>query len=368
MKQKILMILHLPPPVHGAAMMGKYLVESKIIRDSFDVSHINLSTSVKLDQIGKKGFHKIFASLKILARVVKALLRKRYDLCYVTLTSSSTGFYKDFLIVLILKLFNKRIVYHFHNKGISAHQERWVDNLLYRYAFRNTRSILLSRNLYVDFQKYVKTENVFFCANGIPLNQFVNQGIRDLRPGEPCKLLFLSHMMIEKGVITLLDACKVLRERGHYFECHFVGAWTNITQDEFKHMVKVRGIDKIVFAHGPKFELDKMNYFLNSDIFVFPTHNECFGLVLLEAMSFGLPVVATEEGGIPDIVLNDQTGFVIEKDNFTELASKLEILITKPELRREFGVRGKTRVTKHFTIDKFEHNMASILKDSLSNS
>jgi len=364
MKKKILMILHLPPPVHGAAIMGKYLIESRVINQAFDVDHVNLSTSTRLNEIGKRSFRKVFSSLRIISDVTKALLRKKYDLCYVTLTSASSGFYKDLIIVLILKLFRANIVYHFHNKGVSLRQSRWIDNLLYRFAFNNTRSILLSPSLYFDFKKYVKTEHVFFCPNGIPLQEY-GDSEHQLPDTFNCKLLFLSHMMVEKGVITLLDACKILKQKAHRFECHFVGAWTNITDREFTKMVKERGLEDIVHAHGPKFGSEKVRYFLESDIFVFPSHNDCFSLVLLEAMNFGLPIVATLEGGTPDIVVNEKTGFVINKKDSIELASKIEILILRPELRKEFGQQGRSRLKSHFTIDKFENNMASILESSV---
>src|SRR5690606_40621382 len=96
MTPKILFILHLPPPVHGAAMMGKYLQQSTLINGTFEADYINLSTSKHLDEIGKGRMKKIFGFFQLQIKVVKALIRKDYDLCYMTLTAQGVGFYKDF--------------------------------------------------------------------------------------------------------------------------------------------------------------------------------------------------------------------------------------------------------------------------------
>ena len=108
MKHKILFILHLPPPVHGAALMGSYVKMSNKINDRFDCSFLNLSASKNIESIGKFGIKKVFFFLQLLLCTVRALMRKNYDVCYVTITSNGAAFYKDFLVVTILKIFRKK--------------------------------------------------------------------------------------------------------------------------------------------------------------------------------------------------------------------------------------------------------------------
>jgi glycosyltransferase involved in cell wall biosynthesis len=368
MKRKVLFILHLPPPVHGASMVGKYLHDSELIKNSFECDFINLSTSKEIKDIGKSGFKKLFGLIKLFLKVLTALRKKNFDLCYITINATGAAFLKDLLIVIILKLFGKKIIYHFHNKGITANSPNWLKNKLYRFAFQNTKSILLSPSLYPDFKKYLSTKDVYFCANGIPTFQSSHILPKTLQnTKDNCRLLFLSNMIVEKGIITLLEACKRLKEKGNNFECHFVGAWFNISETNFKNFVDKNDLAQNVFAHGAKFNNDKRNFFLTSDIFVLPTYysNECFPLVLLEAMSYGLPVVSTSEGGIPDIVINEKTGFIIQPNDVCELASKIEILIKSPNLRKEYGTEGRKRFLNFFTVEKFENNMVEILKSSI---
>ena len=105
MKKKILFILHLPPPIHGAALIGKYIQECTLLNDAFKCDYINLSTSRQLSDLGKGGYRKLPVFIKLYFRVLSAVIKNRYDLCYLTINSKGAGYYKEIVIVFILKLF-----------------------------------------------------------------------------------------------------------------------------------------------------------------------------------------------------------------------------------------------------------------------
>jgi len=85
-------------------------------------------------------------------------------------------------------------------------------------------------------------------------------------------------------------------------------------------------------------------------------------LVLLEAMQFSLPVVSTFEGGIPDVVENGVTGFLVPQKDVEALAEKLELLIRNPELRKQMGEAGRKRYQEKFTLEKFENTLKDIIE------
>src|SRR5687768_1203895 len=150
MKPDILFILHIPPPVNGAAMVGKFIKGSLVINQAFNSDYINLTTSFALNKIGKGGIDKFFTLLRIQSKVIKALFYNNYHLCYMSLTAKGAGFYKDLFVVAILKLFNKKIIYHLHNKGIANNSKNRLNKYLYKFVFKNTKTILLSSYLYYD--------------------------------------------------------------------------------------------------------------------------------------------------------------------------------------------------------------------------
>jgi len=363
MSKKILFILHLPPPVHGAAVVGEYIKNSPLVNDLFECRYFNLSTSTSLNEIGKGGLAKIKTLLQLQYRLFKALRETNFDLCYMTLTSHGPGFYKDLFVVALLKLFGKKIVYHFHNKGISSRQHRLVDNILYQFAFKNTKSILLSPYLYPDICKYVSPQDVFYCPNGIP-GAASSVDSKATEQTNSFNILFLSNMMEEKGVWILLEACQLLKKRGVNFTCHFIGAWSDIGEDDFNQRLDQLDLQQEVIMHGKKYHEEKERFFDQADVFVFPTyyHNEAFSLVILEAMQKALPIISTREGGIPDMVVDEVNGFLVNKRDPRDLADKIQHLYEQPELRLKMGASGKERFYNFYTLDIFERNFTQILE------
>lgn len=167
-KHRILMILHMPPPVHGAAMMGKYIHDSQYINTAFDCHYINLATASGLKDIGKFKMEKVFAFGRLLLHIRREVKRLQPQVVYITPNAAGAPFYKDFVVVMMLKLMDCRMVAHYHNKGVTTRQHRWLDNLLYRRFFKGIKVMLLGEALYKDIKKYVRREDVYICANGIP--------------------------------------------------------------------------------------------------------------------------------------------------------------------------------------------------------
>ena len=361
MAKKILFLLHLPPPVHGSSMVGQFIKDSAIINNSFKTDYIDLGTSKTIDEIGKNPLGKVLRYLSIIYQTLKQLLVNKPDLIYLAMTAKGFGFYKDAVIVLLVKCFRLPLVLHFHNKGVHTRQEKRFDNFLYQKVFKNTKVILLSKHLYYDVKKYVDEEDIYYCPNGIPP---INQDLVIKRQkNETPKLLFLSNLIASKGVIILLEALQILNKKGIDFTCNFVGGEGDVTKEIFTEKLKELQLVNQVFYLGKKYNSDKTAIFNTSDIFVLPTfyHNECFPLVLLEASQFGLPMVTTFEGAIPEIVKDGVNGFLVEQQNVVDLANKLEILINDFPLRNRLGVAAKEKYEESYTLKVFEKNMFNIL-------
>ena len=89
------------------------------------------------------------------------------------------------------------------------------------------------------------------------------------------------------------------------------------------------------------------------DIFAFPSHEESFGTILVEAMAMELPVVACRSGGVPDIVVDGDTGILVPPRTVDELSDALLTLIADDELRRRLGRNGRRHVERHFDFAKY---------------
>jgi len=365
--KKILFLLQWPPPVHGSSVVGSYIRNSKLINQEFDCDFVNLSTSKKMDEIGKYKLLKFTTYLRILIKIVYLILIKKYDLVYMAISINGKAIFKDAFIVFLLKVFKKKIVFHLHNKGASQYEGQ-IRKLTYKFVFKSAKVILLSDYLYDDISTYVKIQDVNICHNGIP-----SLSKMELKHGEGEKdkildFLFLSNMIESKGVFILLQACSILRQKGKQFNCHFVGAWKDIEEKDFHQKLKQLQIEDCVFFHGPKYGDEKEKYWKMADVFVFPTFykQECFPLVLLEAMQYSLPLISTFEGGIPDIVMENENGFLCKQADSTCLAEKMEIFINNPTLSRQLGDKGQKHFDNKFKLDIFEKKLVGILKSILA--
>lgn len=358
---KILFLIQIPPPVHGSSLIGQRIKDSKLINENFEADFVNTMTSRNMKELGKKPLLKFSRFLGVSFQFFKLLLTKKYDLCLFAITSKGKALYRDLLFIGMLKLFGTKYVLLMNNKGVSSVSHKWIHDKIYKFLFKNAHVIINSIHIYPDIEKYVKEENLSILFNGIP-DVIKQESSR--KENEVPQLLYLGNMTRSKGAFVLLEACKILHQKQLNFKCNFVGAWNDITEEEFNDFIHKNNLKQKVEYLGPKYDDDKWTVYQQSDIFVFPTyyHYECFPLVLLEAMQHALPVISTPEGGIRDIVDNEKTGYLVEQENEKELAEKLSILVENDKLRKQMGNEGRSKYEKVFTLNAFERRLKEILE------
>lgn len=367
----MLFIVPLPPPVHGSSMVSQSIKDSDLLNEAFDMDFVNLSTSRKVEEIDKRSWT-LYArkAVRFIGSYVKTfwlLATRRYDLCYLGITCHGVGFLKDAPFVLLCKLFGRKIVIHQHNKGMSKDVDKPVYRWLLPMVYRNTRVILLSWRLYPDIEKVVKREQVMICPNGIPDTNSKEISVR--KHNDVPHILFLSNLIISKGVLVLLDALKILKERGCQFVCNFVGGESKeLETKRFLCEVEARGLNGLAVYHGRKYGKEKEKFLRKADMFVFPTFyfNECFPLVILEAMMYGLPVITTDEGGIRDEVKDGINGFVVKPQDATALANAIQRILEDEKARKAMGTEGRRMFKERFTIECFENNIKRLLIDCIA--
>lgn len=364
-KPRILFIMPLPPPVHGSSMVSRSILDSRLIRSAFQVDCVNLSTSRRMDEIGKGGWRKMLRFVRSYVGVFSKLLFHRYDACYLAITCHGMGFLKDALFVAMCKLWGRKVILHHHNKGLGQDVCRWPYRGLMPWIYRDTEVILLSERLYADVKAVVTPAQIHVCPNGIA-DSVVNTSVSLPHIGVP-RLLFLSNLLVSKGVWVLLETCSCLKKRGYSFVCDMVGGeTTEINRSKLEEEINIRGLKDQVFYWGPQYGEQKELFFQQADIFVQPTFEDCFPLTVLEAMQHGLPVVSTDEGAIPDMVVDGYNGFICQRQDIHSLADSVERLLKDSALRKQMGEKGCLRYKERFTQEAFERTFLHILSDILN--
>ena len=356
MKKKVLCVLQLPPPVHGVSIMNEYVINSKLLNETFEIKVIDLKFGKSIKDLQRFTFNKVYKSFLYGLKIAKNILLYKPDLIYFTISPTGFAFYRDAYYIFLIKLLRVKILIHLHGKGIEGNaMNSKLKNILYKRVFKQTNVICLSELLANDIKK-VYGDTPFIIPNGIK-NQLKSDFIAKQSYNRELQILYLSNFIKNKGILVLLDALAILKTQGFSFKAKLVGAPSNITIQELEKIIREEKLTSFIDVVGPLMGDAKFEAYKETDIFVFPTYNDSFPLVTLEAMQFGLPIVSTFEGSIPDIVINNETGFLVEKENPTMLAEKIAILLKDNNMRVAMGEKGCNRYIKNYTLEHFEYNM-----------
>ena len=156
------------------------------------------------------------------------------------------------------------------------------------------------------------------------------------------------------GIDILLRAFALLTARGDSTRIRLVIAGDGPERIRLESLAEILGIRSAV-EFGGRVPHAHMPQFLQSlDIFVAPSRYESFGVAVLEACACELPVVVSDVGGLPEVVLDGVTGLVVERENPAALADRLGRLVDSAELRRQLGSAGRSHVITNY---QWEHSV-----------
>jgi phosphatidylinositol alpha-mannosyltransferase len=177
--------------------------------------------------------------------------------------------------------------------------------------------------------------------NGVDLERYADaEPFEELRDGT-LNILFVGRFEERKGLIHLLKAYHRLRKRKVDARLLVVGAGPK--EREYRRFVGLRGIRDVEWL-GRVSDDDKVRYFASADIYCAPnTGQESFGIVLLEAMAAGVPIVASDIHGFKNVMQRNVQGILVEPRNHRALAAALYALARDPDLRHEMGDAGRLR-------------------------
>lgn len=192
-------------------------------------------------------------------------------------------------------------------------------------------------------------------------NGIVSRGLHKQASGDKSvHLITVANISRYKGLdLVIKSISKFPVELQKKIVYHIVGAIKDISYyEELKELYNSQNCKFIIKYEG--LQKDVYKFLLQSDIFILPSREEGFGLVLLEAMDCSLPLIGSTVGGIPEIIKDGYNGYIFKKNNPNDLEGKLKKLIENPAIREEFAVNSKNRVN-YFLIDQTVQKYLNIL-------
>lgn len=357
---RILVVGQTPPPFGGQAIMIARLLEMR--SDRLQLHHVRLAFSEDMESVGKFTLVKVWSLFTTILRIWWARVRyKTHVLYYPPSGPNMVPVLRDIVLLCSTRWLFRKVVFHFHAGGVSGFEERLPAVLrpFFRRAYRRPSLSIRTAPQNPDDGRMFNTQRDVVIPNGMEdMRGLVEE--RNALPGEPLVILFTGVLIRTKGVKVLLEAFAQFIEKGIDARLQLMGRWgDNEFERECMSYVKERRIGPRVEFLGVKRDLEKLLHFASCDVFCFPSffEAESFGLVLAEAMQFAKPTVSTQWRGIPSVVAEGRSGFLVPIGDAAAIADKLLLLARNPELRRAMGEEGRRIFEQRFTLEAFHRSM-----------
>lgn len=335
----------LPPPRNGQNMAFSMAV--RFIREKqlpFTLVDLADRTSA-----GRANGEVTWNRLSTLMRAVSTFLTqlgRSNQVVYLTIAQTLAGFLRDSLFIWPARILGRRLILHLHGGGylrFYRSQGKMIQTLM-QLTLAKVDWFVVEGELLRDQFSFVPNadQRTVVVRNPLPDELTVEQQIRTRQPGAPLQVLYLSNLTETKGYWDVLEAVKILRQKGLDIRADFCGAFrsdphaerypdSDSAQSAFLATI-ADGLAPYVNYHGVVGGDEKRQRLLDADIFILPSYylGEGQPVSLIEAIAFGLPVITTNYQGIPEMVDQDINGFFVEPRRPDQIAHYIELLYNDP--------------------------------------
>jgi glycosyltransferase involved in cell wall biosynthesis len=297
-------------------------------------------------EIGIK--NRLASIFSIVIRFFSLLSNKEIQIVHVH-TSAGLSFIRKSILSLIALKYAKKVILHLH---ASRFYDFYINqpNPFLRFYIRVILSrvtcvVPLCRDWKNEIDRLNIVKNVRILNNPVDLEVDGALFAKGKRNKSRINLLFMGEFESRKGIIDLLEAISMLRKKNEKFTLFLCGKGTlGAYVDSF---VSANSLAENIVNCGWVSGQKKKKLLSNTDIFILPSYNEGVPIAILEAFSYGIPVISTNISGIPELVIDNRNGMLITPGDKIGLYLGILKLIENPELRQRFGCNNVLDVKKY---------------------
>lgn len=333
----ILFFCSFPPPNTGQTIATKLIHDALAKQYSIDV--INIADKNRFERkSGGFSFSVVLNLFKKLAELRKSLRKKKYSIVYVVYAPYTFSLLRDVAYTWIIKRTgNAKLIAHLHCGNYGDNFKNGYKRKLFEYLLKQTDTLIFLSPMLKHFD-YPENKTAFLTnmisEDVVCTEEDVAEKFNSKQGQEHFSIYFISNMIAEKGYEDLVEAAKILsRKKKLSFSVHLVGGWPSVAiKTAFIKRIRAEGLGEIIKVYGPVTNRATIkSMFLEADVFVLPTYYpvEAQPLSIIEAFNAATPVIATKHASIPDMVKNDENGFLIDKKNPQAIADKILSLLDR---------------------------------------
>lgn len=313
-----------PPPLHGMSLITDYMrrriaeVDAPLV---IDFSPRTLDRSIRV-RLGK-----VFRFVRGYAQFALLMITGQVRCVYFGLSGGNGQIY-DTLFVGLARLFGKRLYLHHHSYQY-LNEHRWIAKRLMATAGSEAVHIVACEKMSADLKRCYPVVKQTRVISGIAALELWGSEVRQRREIQTAG--FLSNISIEKGIIEFLAVAECAQQAELPLRFMLAGPYQD---NAVRQLVEGRmaSLNNVIYL-GPVYGQAKRDFFDSIDVFMLPSHNESEGLVIHEAMSRGVPVMAYSRGCIEQII-SDQVGLrLVPADDFVgQTVKKIQEWLAEPAL------------------------------------
>ena len=342
------------------------MLGSPVLAARIKLVHLNTTDARGVANMGALDWGNVSLGIRHLFGLVGMIVKYRPDVVLLTASQGRLALLRDALFVLVARVFRRRVATYLRGSGYAAVRARQglMAGRALRYILKaSARVLVLGKSLVPMAQAVYPEARVAVVPNGCP--PAVAPDLVGTREEHHPLVAYLGALSRTKGIDDLLGAAQEIAVRVPGVEFLLCGEWSPAQYRlQVEDLVEKNGLAPAVSFPGPQAGEEKATLLARAWVLVVPSPSEGQPWVILEAMSAGTPVVATDTGAIPETVADGQSGFVVAVGDREALARSITVLLENTPLRERMSRESARRYQERFTLEHSHAALAAVLEEA----
>jgi glycosyltransferase involved in cell wall biosynthesis len=322
-----------------------------------------------LSKTGSLSFSNLVSAILDCVRFAKAVMVHRPEICHIA-TAFGLSFAKHSICVAIARLLGSKVLLHPHCSFYALYERQgkaW--QWFVRKVIGLCYGVVVLSNEWKRLQEVVPGCQTYYLPNAIKLSSYVDVGREKIssKSQKPnLQVLYLGYLGKAKGSFDLVCAAKKVLEQEREVVFELVGQeHTNGEMNLLNALIIDKGLEQFIHIRPAVTGVEKINFLRSADIFVYPSYHEGMPMAVIEAMACGLPIIATQVGGLPDLVFPGLNGLLVPAGEPDQLANAILQLVVCPQMRYSMQADSFRLAQENFDIEKLVYRLLDIYQTVL---